>query len=77
MKIMIISLMSASLLTGVANLAMAEDTTVIHKESGDGMHSKTVVKHSNGAKTVVKRHGTSVKKSHTEPNGNKTVIEKN
>ena len=73
---MLIALMSASLVTGAANIAMA-DTTVIHKESKDGIHSKTVVKHANGAKTVVKRHGISVKKVHTEPNGDKTIIKQN
>ena len=77
MKIMLIALMSASLVTGVADIAMAQDTTVIHKESGDGMYSKTVVKHANGAKTVVKRHGVSVKKVHVEPNGDKTIIKQN
>jgi len=46
-----------------------------HKESADGNSSKTVVKDDNG-KTVTKRHGANMKKVHTDPNGDKTVVKK-
>ena len=76
MKIVLISLVAASLIAGVANVAIAQDTTVIHKESADGARSKTVVKHDDGSKTVIKRHANYMKKVHTDPNGDKTVVKK-
>jgi len=76
MKIVLISLVAASLITGMANVAIAQDTTVIHKESADGDRSKTVVKHDTGSKTVIKRHANYMKKVHTDPNGDKTVVKK-
>jgi hypothetical protein len=74
MKIVVISLVAAGLLAGVANVAIAQDTTVIHKESADGDRSKTVMKDSDGSKTVIKRHGANMKKVHTDPDGDKTTV---
>ena len=74
MKNIIITMAALGLLAGTANIAMAQDTTVIHKESADGDSSKTVVKHASGAKTVIKRHGSAVKKVHTDADGDKTTI---
>jgi hypothetical protein len=76
MKIVLIGLVAASLATGMATVASAQDTTVMHKESADGERSKTVVKSDDGSKTVVKRHGTSMKKVHTDAEGDKTVVKK-
>lgn len=76
MKIMLISLVAASLVASLTTIATAQDTTVIHKESADGDHSKTVVKNDNGSKTIIKRHGTHMKKIHTDSNGDKTVVKK-
>jgi len=76
MKIVLISLVAASLVTGAASIAIAQDTTVIHKESADGERSKTVVKHNNGSKTVIKRHGDEMKKVHTDADGDKTIVKK-
>ena len=76
MKTILITIATLGLLAGTANFAMAQDTTVIHKESANGEHSKTIVKHASGAKTVIKRHGTSVKKIHTNADGDKTTVEK-
>jgi hypothetical protein len=75
MKFAFIGLAAASLIMGMANVAVAQDSTVIHKESADGNRSKTVVKDDNG-KTVTKRHGANMKKVHTDPNGDKTVVKK-
>jgi hypothetical protein len=76
MKFAVIGLTAATLLMGMADIAVAQDTTVIHKESADGDSSKTVVKSDNGSKTVTKRHGANMKKVHTDPNGDKTVVKK-
>ena len=76
MKVILAALTAASLVTGIATIAVAQEKTVIHKESADGEHSKTIVKHGDGSKTVIKRHGLRMKKIHTEPNGDKTVIKK-
>jgi hypothetical protein len=76
MKIVLIGLVAASLATGVVNVAVAQDTTVVHKESANGENSKTVVKSDTGSKTVIKRHGTSMKKVHTDAAGDKTVVKK-
>lgn len=74
MKILLTGLVVASL--GMANVAIAQDdTTVVHKESANGEHSKTVVRHA-GSKTVIKRHGLNVKKVHTDAAGDKTVVKK-
>ena len=75
MKFALISLTAASLLMGMAEVAIAQDSTVIHKESANGDRSKTVVKDDNGI-TVAKRHGANMKKVHTDPNGDKTVVKK-
>jgi uncharacterized protein YcbX len=75
MKFALIGLTAASLIVGMADVAIAQDSTVIHKESADGDRSKTIVKDDNG-KTVTKRHGANMKKVHTDPNGDKTVITK-
>jgi len=75
MKIALIAFTAASLVTGMANLAVA-DTTVIHKEDADGDRSKTVVKHDDGSKTVIKRHGNRMKKIHTDADGAKTIVKK-
>ena len=76
MKIALIAFTAASLVTGFANVGIAQDTTVIHKEDADGDRSKTVVKHDDGSKTVIKRHGDRMKKVHTDPDGDKTTIVK-
>ena len=77
MRTMFIGLVAASLVAGAANVAIAQDSsTVIHKESADGEHSKTIVKHDDGSKTVIKRHGDQMKKVHTDANGDKTVVKK-
>ena len=76
MRPVLISLAVAGLLTGMPGIASAQDTTVIHKESGDGERSKTVVKHDDGSKTVIKRHGDNMKKIHTDANGDKTIVKK-
>jgi hypothetical protein len=77
MKIILTSLFAASLISGVATVASAqEDKTVIHKESADGEKSKTIVKHEDGSKTMVKRDGDNMKKVHTDANGDKTVVTK-
>ena len=75
MRNLILSLAAVGLLAGTANIAMAQDATVMHKESADGEHSKTVIKSDEG-KTVIKRHGTHMKKVHVDPNGDKTVVKK-
>ncbi len=74
MKIYVAGLVALGLLSGSA--AYAQETTVVHKESADGERSKTVVKHENGSKTVIKRHGSTVKKVHTSPDGDKTIVKK-
>jgi hypothetical protein len=69
--------MAAVAMLGAAATVHAQDTTtVIHKESSDGDRSKTVVHRDDGSKTVIKRHGHTVKKVHTEANGDKTVVRK-
>ncbi|MGZ5922544.1 MAG: hypothetical protein ACXWLT_12325 [Rhizomicrobium sp.] len=74
MKIALAALTAASLVTGFAGLAVAQDTTVIHKEDADGDRSKTIVKHDDGSKTVIKRHGNRMKKVHTDADGDKTTV---
>ena len=77
MKAYIAGFAAIALLTGVAGAAYAQDsTTVVHKESADGDKSKTIVKKEDGSKTVVKRHGNMVKKTHTNAEGDKTVVKK-
>ena len=76
MKIILASVISVALITGYASAAFAQDSTVIHKESADGDHSKTIVKDDDGSKTVIKRHGDHMKKIHTDANGDKTIVKK-
>jgi len=76
MKLVLVTVAAAALLGGVATLAQAQDATVIHKQSADGEQSKTIVAKADGSKTVVKRHGHYVKKVHTSPNGDKTIVKK-
>jgi hypothetical protein len=77
MKIIGVALFALSVASfGMANVTMAQDATVIHKESADGDRSKTIVKHDDGSKTVIKRHGDRVKKIHTAANGDKTIVKK-
>ena len=76
MKAVLAGLVAASLMGAAVDVAFAQDTTVIHKESADGERSKTVVKHDDGSKTVIKRHGDRVKKVHTDANGDKTIVKK-
>ena len=76
MKSALIGLATACLLSATANVALAQDTTVIHKESADGERSKTVVKDADGDKTVIKRHGNNMKKVHTDAGGDETVTKK-
>jgi hypothetical protein len=61
---------------GVGSAYAQDSTTVVHKESADGDKSKTVIKKDDGSKTVVKRHGATVKKTHTDAEGDKTVVKK-
>ena len=67
---------AALAIVAAAPAAFAQDTTVVHKESADGEHSKTVIKRENGSKTIVKRHGDQEKKVHIDANGDKTVVKK-
>ena len=76
MKVMIAGLAAVALIGGAAGAYAQDTTTVIHKQDADGDRSKTVVKHDDGAKTVIKRHGNKVKKVHTSPDGEKTIIKK-
>ena len=80
MKIIGVALLTLSVASaGMASMttaSVAQDTTVIHKESAEGDRSKTIVKHDDGSKTVIKRHGDRVKKVHTAANGDKTVVKK-
>ena len=76
MKIILTGLVAAGLAMGMANVAFAQDTTVIHKESADGDKSKTVMKSDDGSKTVIKRHGTHMKKVKTDADGDKTIVKK-
>ena len=73
MRIIGAALLTLSLASG--GMAMAQ-TTVIHKESADSDRSKTIVKHDDGSKTVIKRHGDRMKKIHTAANGDKTIVRK-
>jgi hypothetical protein len=70
-----LSLASAGMAT-MTTVSMAQDTTVIHKESAEGDRSKTIVKHDDGSKTMIKRHGDRMKKIHTATNGDKTIVKK-
>lgn len=93
MKKVLISLAAAGFLAGMGmtSVAIAQDeTTVIHKDSDDGLHSKTVVhkesadgEHSktmiareDGSRTIIKRGRHHVKKVDIEPNGDKTIVKK-
>ena len=76
MKFLLVGLTAAGLMTATANIAIAQDTTVIHKDSDEGDRSKTIVKHDDGSKTVIKRHGNRVKKIHTDADGDKTIVKK-
>jgi hypothetical protein len=80
MKSIGVALLALSLTSaGMASMttaSVAQDTTVIHKESAEGDRSKTIVKHDDGSKTVIKRHGDRVKKIHTAANGDKTIVRK-
>lgn len=76
MKYVFPALLAGSIVAGFTNVAVAQDSTVIHKESADGEHSKTVVKDEDGSKTVVKHNGNHMKKVHTDANGDKTVVKK-
>ena len=76
MKKILISLAAASLIVGVPSIAFAQDATVVHKESADGAHSKTVVARDDGSKTIIKRGRHHVKKVNIEANGDKTVVKK-
>jgi Ni/Co efflux regulator RcnB len=76
MKSLLVAFAALTLLGGAAAAQAQDGTTVVHKEDSSGDRSKTVVKHDDGAKTVIKRHGDRVKKVHTAPNGDKTVVTK-
>ncbi len=79
MRIIGVALLTLSLASaGMASMTTASvaDTTVIHKESAEGDRSKTIVKHDDGSKTVIKRHGDRMKKIHTAANGDKTTVKK-
>ncbi len=75
MKTYLAGFAAIALLAGASGAYAQDSTTVIHKEeSGD--RSKTVVKHENGSKTVIKKHGAMTKKIHTSPDGDKTIVKK-
>ena len=76
MRKLLISLTAASFVTGMAGAALAADTTVIHKESADGSHSKTVVASDSGTKTIIKHRKHRVNKVHIHANGDTTIIKK-
>ncbi len=80
MKSIGVALLTLSLASaGMASMttaSVAEGTTVVHKESADGDRSKTIVKHEDGSKTVIKQHGDRMKKIHTAANGDKTIVKK-
>jgi len=90
MRKVLIGLATASLMAGMTCAAVAKDTTtVIHKESADGqhsktvmhesadgVHSKTVVARNDGSRTVIKRGKHHVKKVDIDANGDKTVVKK-
>ena len=71
-----VALLTLSLTSAGMAVAMAQEATVIHKESAEGDRSKTIVKHEDGSKTVIKRHGDRMKKIHTAANGDKTIVKK-
>jgi hypothetical protein len=75
MKTYTAGIVAIALLAGASAAYAQDSTTVIHKDvSGD--HSKTVVNHSDGSKTVIKKHGAMTKKVHTSADGDKTVVKK-
>ncbi len=80
MRIIGVALLTLSLagagMASMTTVSVAQDATVIHKESSDGDRSRTIVKHDDGSKTVIKRHGDRMKKIHTAANGDKTVVKK-
>lgn len=89
MKKLFISLAAATLIAGMGSAAIAQETTVIHKESADGdsktvvhkesadgEHSKTVIARDDDLKTIVKRGTHHMKKVDINANGDKTVVKK-
>lgn len=75
MKMALAAIAALAMLGGVS-IAVAQDTTTVVHRDDAGDQSKTVIRHDNGARTVIKRHGNHVKKVHVSPNGDKTVIKK-
>jgi hypothetical protein len=75
MKNVIIAFGAALLFAGSTGSVVAQETTVIHKESGNG-DSKTVVKRETGSKTIIKTNRHHVKKVNIHANGDKTIITK-
>jgi len=75
MKTYLAAIAAVTLLAGASGAYAQDSTTVIHKDDG-GDHSKTVVKHDNGSKTVIKKHGAMTKRVHTSPDGDKTIVKK-
>lgn len=67
---------AALAIVAAAPAAFAQDTTVVHKESADGEHSKTVIHKEDGSKTVIKKHGDTEKKVHTNADGSKVIVKK-
>jgi hypothetical protein len=88
MKKLFVSLAAASFIAGLTGSVIAQETTVIHresadgeqsktvvhKESADGEHSKTLIAREDGSRTIIKRGRHHVKKVHIEPNGDKTIV---
>lgn len=74
MKRIFIGIAAASIAAASCGLANAATTTVIRHQTEYG--HKTIVKHENGAKTIIKRHMNGVKKVHIDPDGSKTVVKK-
>lgn len=76
MKKLLIAIAAAGFIAGTGSAAIAQDTTIIHKESADGDHAKTVIAREDGSRTIIKRGRHHVKKVHIDANGDKTIVKK-
>ena len=65
-------------MASMTTASVAEGTTVNDspRKAPNGDRSKTIVKHEDGSKTVIKQHGDRMKKIHTAANGDKTIVKK-
>jgi hypothetical protein len=83
MKIVLVSLVTASLVTAAASVAFGQDTTTIHKETTDSGSSKTVIHKESAdgehAKTIVHKESADGEHAKTVVNrddGSRTVIKR-